>query len=437
MGIAHLTFNQMPLLIAEAPASKVDIYILDLFVIGFLLLGVTLGSGWISRLPLSYALIYLVVGVFLGPYGVGLIKLRPDAEFLERLTEFVVIVSVFACGLKMNRPLQLWAWQTTARLIGFLMPISILGIAAICHFLLNFDWGAAILLGAILAPTDPVLASEVQLAHVEDQDELRFGLTSEGGLNDALAFPFVYFGLYGLKDSNWENWFKQWVAIDLLWAIAAGIVMGIVVAKAVVWINKQVQRFREVDDLMEDFIALSTILLTYSLTELVNGYGFLAVFVAGVVVQASYHRDQEKRLAQLEFTERIEKLLEVGTILILGSLLLLNPIIHYSGQALLLAVLLLFVIRPLGVWISMLGSRIPAPTLGLFGWFGIRGVGSIYYLTYAFGEGLAGETGEQIAWITYLIIVISVVVHGISATPLMRWYERHIKGTHQDITLSQ
>ncbi|HEY9611563.1 sodium:proton antiporter [Allocoleopsis sp.] len=411
-----------------------NIYILDLLVIGLLLLGVTLGSGWISRLPLSYALIYLVVGIVLGPYGIQLIQLRPDAEFLERLTEFVVIVSVFGCGLKMNRPLKLWAWNTTARLIGFLMPISILAIAATCHWLTGFDWGAAILLGAILAPTDPVLASEVQLAHVKDKDELRFGLTSEGGLNDALAFPFVYFGVYWLKDSNWEKWFRQWVAVDLIWAIASGIVMGIVVGRAVVWIDQKVQGLRQADHVMEDFVALSTILLTYSLTELVNGYGFLAVFVAGVVVQANYSHDQEKRLAQLEFTERVEKLLEVGTILILGSLLLLDPIIKYSGQALLVAGLLLFVIRPAGVWLSMLGSRIPAPTLLLFGWFGIRGVGSLYYLTYAFGHGLQKETGEQIAWITYITVIISVILHGVTATPLMKWYERHIKGTSKDVT---
>jgi NhaP-type Na+/H+ or K+/H+ antiporter len=412
----------------------VDIYILDLLVIGLLLLGVTLGSGWISRLPLSYALIYMVVGVFLGPYGVRLIQLRPDAEFLERLTELVVIISVFSCGLKMNRPLKLWAWQTTARLIGFLMPISIVAIAAIGHWLIGLNWGAAVLLGAILAPTDPVLASEVQLASVKDKDELRFGLTSEGGLNDALAFPFVYFGIYWLKDGNWENWFKQWVAVDLLWAIASGIVMGIVVAKVIVWIDQKVQRFREVDRLMEDFVALSTILLTYSLTELVNGYGFLAVFVAGVVVQASYYHNQDKRLAQLEFTERVEKLLEVGTILILGSLLLVNPMIEYGGRALLVTGLLLFVIRPIGVWLSMLGSPIPAPTRWLFGWFGIRGVGSLYYLTYAFGKGLQGEIGELIAWITYITIIVSVILHGISATPLMNWYERCIKGTSQDVS---
>lgn len=165
-----------------------NIYILNLLVIGLLLLAVTLSSGWIKRLPLSYALIYLLVGIILGNYGFGLIEIRPNTQFLERLTEFVVIVSVFGCGLKINRPLKLWAWQSTIRLIGLLMPISILALSAIAHYVLGMGWGAAVLLGAILAPTDPVLASEVQLAHVEDKDELRFALTSEGGLNDSLAF---------------------------------------------------------------------------------------------------------------------------------------------------------------------------------------------------------------------------------------------------------
>jgi NhaP-type Na+/H+ or K+/H+ antiporter len=402
----------------------VDIYIIYLLVLGLLLLGVTLGSGWISRLPLSDALIYLFVGIVLGPYGLRLIQERPGAEFLERLAEFVVIVSLFGCGLRINRPLNLWAWNSTVRLIGFLMPISIFAVAAIGHWILGIGWGAAILLGAILAPTDPVLASEVQLADIEDRDELRFGLTSEGGLNDALAFPFVYFGLHWLKDNNWENWFKQWVAIDVVWAIAAGIIMGIVVAKSVVQIDKYLQKFRPVDEVREDFVALSTILLTYSLTEVVNGYGFLAVFIAGLVVKNSYYRD--KHISQLEFTEQVEKLLEVAAILVLGAFLRIQPVLYYAGEALLVAGLLIFFIRPVGAWLSTIGSNIhPAKRL-LMGWFGIRGVGSLYYLFYALGEGLKGELGEQIAWITYITVVISVILHGISATPLMNWYERNI-----------
>ena len=398
-------------------------YILSLLIIGLLLLGVTLGSGWIKRLPLSYALIYLAVGILLGSYGLNLVEIRPETQFLERLTEFVVIVSVFGCGLKINRPLKPWAWQSTIRLIGFLMPISILALAAIAHYILGMGWGAAVLLGAILAPTDPVLASEVQLDHVEDKDELRFALTSEGGLNDSLAFPFVYFGIYAFKDDNWNNWLTSWVGIDLVWAIASGIAMGIIVAKTVIWIDRTLQKRRPADNLMEDFVALSIILLTYSLTEVVNGYGFLAVFVAGLVVQRSYFNQQDKRMAQLEFTEQIEKLLEVTAIVILGTVLLVEPMLKYAGDSLLVAGLLLLIIRPLGLWLSMLGGDVPKTTRSLMGWFGIKGLGSIYYLTYALGKGVSGEVGEQITWITYTVVVLSVIFHGITASPLMAWYE--------------
>lgn len=401
-----------------------DEYILNLLVIGLLLLVVTLGSGWIKRLPLSYSLIYLAVGIALGPYGFKLVEMKPDAQFLERLSEFVVIVSVFSCGLKINRPFKPEAWQTTIRLIGFLMPFCIFGLAAIAHWVLGMGWGAAILLGAILAPTDPVLASEVQLSHVEDKDELRFSLTSEGGLNDSLAFPFVYFGIFALKDNNWNNWFEQWVAIDLIWAIAAAIVMGIAVAKVIVWCDCTLQKRRKADDLLEDFLAISLILLTYSLTELVNGYGFLAVFIAGAIVQHSYCVDRQKRQAQLKFTEQNEKLLEVTTILIIGTILSIEPIGKYLGQSLLIAGLLFFIIRPLGVWLATLNSTLPKSTKQLLSWFGIRGIGSIYYLTYALGESLEGTVGEQISWITFTVVVVSIIIHGISAAPLMDWYEK-------------
>ena len=400
-----------------------DTYIVSLAIVGLLLLGVTLGSGWIARLPLSYALIYLIVGVLLGSYGFGIIKIRPDAQFLERISEFVVIVSVFGCGLKINRPLKLWAWQSTIRLIGLLMPLSIADTAAIAHYALGMGWGAAVLLGAILAPTDPVLASEVQLAHVKDKDELRFALTSEGGLNDSLAFPFVYFGIYLFTKPDLDSWFFDWVAIDLVWAIAAGIIMGILVARAIVWLDRVLQKRRQADDLLEDFIALSIILLTYSLTELVNGYGFLAVFVAGLIVQNSYSCDREKRMQQLEFTEQIEKLLEVAAIVILGTVLLFAPMVEHGGKSLLTAGLIFLVVRPIGVWISFIGSDLPKKTRSLMGWFGIRGLGSIYYLTYALGKGVKGNVAEEISWITFTVVVLSIIFHGITAAPLMAWYE--------------
>ncbi|NJM75823.1 MAG: sodium:proton antiporter [Acaryochloridaceae cyanobacterium RU_4_10] len=402
-----------------------DTYILNFLVIGLLLVFVTLGSGWIALSPFSYALIYLVVGIFLGPYGIRLIELRPQAEILERLTEFAVLISLFGCGLKMNRPLNPWAWNSTARLIGFLMPLCIFALAVLGHTLLDLPWGAAILLGAILSPTDPVLASEIQLLHAEDRDELRFGLTSEGGLNDALAFPFVYFGIYYIKDAQWQNWFQQWVLVDVCWAIAAGIGMGILVAKLVTWISLRSQRIKPADALMEDFVMIGIVAIAYSLTELVNGYGFLAVFIAGMTVQR-LHTKPEIYNSQLEFAERIEKLMEVGIILLLGSSLRIEPMIRFAGEILVVAVALIFIIRPVGAWISTLGSPLQATRRLLYGWLGIRGIGSLYYLSYAFGEGLSGEIGEKIAWIVYFTVVISIILHGISATPLMTWYEKRL-----------
>jgi sodium/hydrogen antiporter len=190
-----------------------------------------------------------------------------------------------------------------------------------------------------------------------------------------------------------------------------------------VWLDKRIQAARQADELMENFVALGIILITYSLTEVVNGYGFLAVFVAGIVTRRSY-RDPDKNISQLEFTELLEKLLEVGTILLLGALLRVEPVIRFFPQAALIAGLLFFIIRPLGAWISTIGDRYGPIHRLLFGWFGIRGVGSLYYLFYALGSGLKDDLGEQIAWITLITVVLSIILHGTTSTPVMEWYER-------------
>lgn len=403
----------------------IDSYILGFLLIGLLLLTVGWGSEWIARLPLSYAILYLLSGLALGPYGIDLIQLQPKTQLLERFTEFVVIVSLYSCGLKINRPLKVPLWASTIRLIGFLMPLSIVAIAVVSHWLAQLPWGAAMLLGAILSPTDPVLASEVQLDHPGDPNELRFGLTSEGGINDALAFPFVYFGLHWLENPDWDTWFRQWVMIDLIWAIAAAIVVGVLVAHSGIWINHKIQNARGVNDIMADLVSLGLIMLTYSLTEVINGYGFLAVFVVSYVVQ---HRGcyPKQRESQLQFITQIEKLLEVVAILLLGALLRLEPILEFGPQALLIAGSLLLVIRPLGAWLSTAGGQFHPVTRLLFGWFGIRGIGSIYYLSYAVTTGVPESITPQLRWFTYLTVLLSILIHGVSAAPLVAWHEDHI-----------
>lgn len=400
-------------------------YILVMLLIGLLLLTVSWASEWISRLPLSYALIYLLIGVAIGPYGLGLIQSEPSTELFKRYTEFVVIISLYSCGLKMNRRLKVSLWSSTIRLIGLLMPLSIFAVAGVGHWLLNMPWGAALLLGAILSPTDPVLASEVQLASKDDPNELRFGLTSEGGLNDALAFPFVYFGLYWIQNPVLDSWFRQWVAIDLIWAIATAVGLGILLAKGGIWVNHMIRSRRGLQNDMRDLVAIGLILLTYALTEVVNGYGFLAVFVMSVMLQQE-GRYPCQRQSQLQFITQIEKLLEVGAILLLGVLLRVDQMIEYAPQAAVIVGLLLLVIRPVGAWISTIGDRLHSTTRLLFGWFGIRGIGSLYYLTYAISNGLPDDIAAQIRWITYITVITSIVVHGITTAPLITWHDRHI-----------
>jgi NhaP-type Na+/H+ or K+/H+ antiporter len=289
---------------------------------------------------------------------------------------------------------------------------------------LGLNWGASILLGAILAPTDPVLASEVQVNHAEDRSELRFGLTSEGGLNDALAFPFVYFGLHWLQsDSNWQSWFKSWVLVDVIWAIAAGIAGGILVAKAINALSHYSREQEGIEPEVEDLIALATILLTYAFTEMINGYGFMAVFVAGVFVRRSRSLEADKKHSQLHFVSLLEKLLEVGTILLLGTLLRAEPLLIYAGPSLVVAGSLIFLIRPIATWISTIGGNLRPATRLLFGWFGIRGVGSLYYLFYTLSDDIADEVGTPLSWITLSTVVLSVLIHGVSTTHLMSWYD--------------
>ncbi|MBW4521492.1 MAG: sodium:proton antiporter [Scytolyngbya sp. HA4215-MV1] len=413
-----------------------DIYILKLLVVGLLLLTVTVGSRIIARLPLSYALIYLIVGVLLGPYGVNLIQLQLSNEWLERLFEMVVIVSLFSCGIKMNRRLNIWSWQSTARLIGILMPISIFAIALIGHWLFNWNYGIAILIGAILAPTDPVLASEVQITHPNDKNELRFGLTSEGGLNDALAFPFVYFGLHWIQDNQWQHWIINWFSIDVIWAIPTGIVGGILVTQGIHWLELRFRQTHGVEEEMDHLIALAKILLAYSFTEMINGYGFLAVFVAGFSVRAEPKLQPETRISQLRFTEQVEKLLEVGTILLLGSLLRIEPILKYAEAAFIIAGLLFFAIRPIGAWLSTTGDRLNPATRLLFGWFGIRGIGSLYYLAYVLKEDIPESNKALISWVTLIIVTISIILHGVTTTPIMKWYENYLNKKYQSLKLS-
>ena len=262
------------------------LFTLSFIVVGVLLIVMTMGSSFIARLPLSAAMLYLMVGVGIGPDGLGLLTLDPlkDAKLLERLTEIAVLISLFTAGMKLEMPLRDRRWRIPVQLASVSMLLTVAAITALGVWVMGLSLGASVLLGAILAPTDPVLASEVQVSDPGDRDRLRFGLTGEGGLNDGTAFPFVMLGLglLSLHDLGTGGW--RWWAVDVVWAVTGGLaigyLLGALVGRAILYLRTHHREALGSDE----FIALGLIALAYGVAVLCHTYGFLAVFAAGLAL---------------------------------------------------------------------------------------------------------------------------------------------------------
>jgi sodium/hydrogen antiporter len=422
-------------------------------IIGALLTTMALSGSLLKRLPLSTAMLYLAAGVGLGPAGWALMTPHPllHSAILERMTEVAVLISLFAAGLKLGLPLSNKHWRMPVRLAFVSMTLTVALIVVIGMFGLGLSLGAAVLLGGILAPTDPVLASDVQVENAGDRDRLRFSLTGEGGLNDGAAFPFVILGLglLGLHDLGTAGW--RWLAIDVFWAIAGGLLiggaLGALIGKLVVYLRS---RHKESVGL-DEFLALGLIALAYGVAVLSHTYGFLAVFAAGLALQRVKEQDvgdgrgavgpaglqskqtKEERATDPEhasaymmqavrgFNEQLERIGEVAVVLVVGAMLAFTTVAASTAWFVLL---LFLVVRPVSVWLGLLGAPISRDQRILISWFGIRGIGSIYYLMYAINHDLPRPLAEQIIAITLTTVTVSIVLHGISVTPLMNLYAR-------------
>jgi NhaP-type Na+/H+ or K+/H+ antiporter len=430
--------------------------------IGLLLILMALSATVLRRLPLSTAMLYLAVGAGVSPLGLHWIAITPFSQpvLLERLTEVVVLASLFTAGLKLSRGPRDRRWQLPLRLATVSMVVTVSCIALAGWALLGLPLGAAVLLGAVLAPTDPVLASEVQVQRPTDQDRLRFALTGEGGLNDGTAFPFVMLGLGLLGLHELGAWGWRWWAVDLVWAVAAGLGVGAGLGIAVGRLVLHLRREHEEGVGLDDFLALGLIALSYGVAVLAKGYGFLAVFAAGValrqLVQSQSASPQESRVAVeqaaalpdkslaetlavdpkhapefmaqavLGFNQQLERIGEVAVVLAIGALLWSVQWEHAVAHWWFVPLLLL-AIRPLSVAVGLAGTDTTRARRRLIGWFGIRGIGSLYYLMYAINHGLPQALAQQLVALTLAVVVASVVVHGISVTPLMAAYERRIR----------
>lgn len=421
--------------------------------IGALMLVRGLWGPFIAKLPFTSAMLYLGIGLLLGPLVLGLFKFEPlnEADVIEPIAEVAVLISLFSAGIKMPVPCTLERWMPAIRLAWLAMALSVTLIALFGWLVLGLPVGAAILLGAILAPTDPVLATDVQLRHAGDSDPLRFTLTCEAGLNDGSAFPFVMLGLglLGLHELGDMGW--RWLAVDVVWATLGGLGIGAACGAALAWAGAAMHARFGKHEVLDDLLGLGLIGLSYGISLSVHTYGFLAVFAAGVALrqteltltrpaqdreclpeQAGAGKGDDAQDAEPEeptvsggalvFKEHLERLSELTLVLLLGGAASWY-LADWRPWA--LALFTFFLVRPVSVVASLAGSRINRRATVISAWFGVRGIGSIYYLTYAINHGLPPDLGRELVNATLAVIIGSIILHGTSVTPLLnRFWNR-------------
>ena len=423
--------------------------------VGGLLLGMGLTSSILKRLPVTSAIIYLAVGLLVGPTVLDLFHFNPlkESALLEVLTEVAVLISLFSAGVKMPVPFTFARWRTPILLATVSMAVTVGMVAAFAHYVLGLPLGAGVLLGAIVAPTDPVLATDVQVRHPGDRDQLRFTLTCEAGMNDGTAFPFVMLGLGLLGLHEIGEIGLQWALVDVLWATLGGVAIGVLAGVALARVSWALRGAQQKHELMDDFLGLGLIGLVYGLSVMFHAWGFLAVFFAAVALRqtelklanrlklsSDLRTTHEIKLADsanpdpevsptvsqgsLVFKEHLERLSELMLVLLLGGTLFLDS---WNWRAVGLALFLFMVARPFSVFIGLLGTRTSWRMHGMTGWFGVRGIGSLYYLMYAITHGLPEPLALELIQLTLIVVALSILMHGTSVKPLMSRFWRRDK----------
>lgn len=405
------------------------------------MLAMGLTAPLIRRLPVTTAIVYLAVGLVIGPTGLGLLHFNPleQSALLEILTELVVLLSLYSAGVKMPVPVSFRHWRVPVLLATVSMAVSVGLVAGFAHWAFGMSVGAAVLLGAVVAPTDPVLATEVQIRHGRDRDRLRFTLTCEAGMNDGTAFPFVMLGLgllglHELGDSG-----QRWLVMDLAWGTLSAIVVGVVAGWCLAHSGARLRGRQADSGLHDDLLGLGLIGLVYGICLWIDAWGFLAVFFAAVALRhtemglaseasETAAREQSEKIESehvsersLVFGEHLERLAELVLLLLVGGMLFLDS---WSLRAVGFAMFVLLVARPVSVMVGLIGTGTPLRIAGLTGWFGVRGVGSLFYLMYAIQHGLEEELAVEMIHLVLVLVAVSILAHGLTVKPLLERFSR-------------
>ena len=387
----------------------------------------------LRRLPFSLPLLYTALGfaAFSLPFDLGWLNPAFNVEqaaVAEYATEFIVIVSLLGVGLSIDRALSWKNWKSAAPLLWLTMPLCIAGVAWMGWSWLSLAPSAALLLGASLAPTDPVLASAVQVGPPgeSDRDDVKFNLSAEAGFNDSLAFPFVYLAIVLSQSPPSLELFGTWLGVDVFWRIFAGALVGWGIGKAASWVIVRASKKQDDDEPIfksqEGLLVMSSLFLAYGLAEIVEGYGFLAVFI-GAVITRQDERKHEVHGRSHQFIAQIEKIMLVMMLIFFGGLLASGVLNSLTWWSAILGLVFLLVLRPLAGMLAMIRSGIPWQGRLAVGFLGVRGLGSIYYLSYGQTNGNFSELDLLWSAVAFTIL-LSIVIHGLTAAPIVTYLSK-------------
>ncbi len=404
-----------------------DPYKVAVTLVGLALLSAAWMPQLLKRYPLTLPMFYVAIGFLVYSLPIDLPAANPlrYPVATEHLTELAVLVALVGAGLRIDTRFSWRGWRLTWRLLGITMPLTILGGLLLGQHLLGYGLATAMLLGAVLAPTDPVLASDVQVHGPGEggEDPVRFGLTSEAGLNDGFAFPFVWLAVALAMATAGEpmDW-GRWLALDVAWRVSAGVLIGGGVGYGLMHLIFRVERESSLATTSDGMIALAITLFVYGVAELCHGYGFLAVFVAALVVR-QHERDHEYHTTLSLFAEQCEKLLMALLLILLGGAVATGILGALSLQEILFALIFVLLVRPLAGWIGTIGSGLKQRERWTIAVFGVRGIGSLYYLAFALNQADFART--NVLWsMVCLVVLLSILVHGVSARQVMEWLDR-------------
>lgn len=401
-----------------------DQYIILLIILGLAIFSVAWMPGITEKTGVSYSIFYVAVGYVI--YCVAPEYLpnpipKENTEWTMHLTELIVIISLMGTGIKIDRKFSVKRWASPIKLVSITMLLCIIAASTLGYYFLGLGLASAVLLGAVLAPTDPVLASDVQVGPPNDgmKSETKFSLTAEAGLNDGVAFPFTWLAItLGLILSGQHENLYEWFAVDVIYRIVAGVIIGFLCGKGLGFLLFKIAKKIDALKTKDGLVAVAATLFVYGITEMIHGYGFIAVFICAITLR-HFEKENHYHNTLHSFTDQIERVLLCLLLLLFGGALaqgILNPL---NWEMVLFVFLFLFVIRPLFGFVGLYSAKMKIKEKLAIGFFGIRGMGSIYYLAFAFNE-FNFEYQNELWAVVSLTILVSILIHGITATAVMK-----------------